>query len=311
MQTPQYKIASIDDVGTIPVTAASGTLSPGAQTSTAMPQSGASTGPMAGMPLPPQLFENLTAIRPMQEAAVASHYNVQPVVDIYSSVQGTDLGSVAAAITKITDDARHHLPAGSRLVVRGQVATMKSSFTGLYTGLGVAVALVYLLLVVNFQSWSEAFIIITALPGALAGICWILFLTHTTLSVPALMGAIMSIGVATSNSVLIITFANERFAETKDAFAAAREAGDTRLRPVIMTATAMIIGMIPMALGLGDGGEQNAPLGRAVIGGLLFATVATLFFVPTVFALVRSRTTAHQPGTLPPVSSATTEPSHA
>jgi multidrug efflux pump subunit AcrB len=164
---------------------------------------------------------------------------------------------------------------------------MHSSFVGLFAGLGFAVALVYLLLVVNFQSWTEAFIIITALPGALAGICWILFLTRTSLSVPALMGTIMSIGVATSNSVLVITFANEHFAENRDSFRAAIEAGATRLRPVMMTALAMIIGMIPMALGLGDGGEQNAPLGRAVIGGLLFATVATLFFVPIVFAVIR------------------------
>jgi multidrug efflux pump subunit AcrB len=164
---------------------------------------------------------------------------------------------------------------------------MKSSFIGLFAGLAFAVALVYLLLVVNFQSWSEAFIIITALPGALAGICWMLFLTHTTLSVPALMGTIMCIGVATSNSVLVITFANEHFALNKDAFGAALAAGATRLRPVMMTALAMIIGMIPMALGMGDGGEQNAPLGRAVIGGLLFATVATLFFVPVVFATMR------------------------
>jgi multidrug efflux pump subunit AcrB len=166
---------------------------------------------------------------------------------------------------------------------------MRSSFQGLYVGLAIAVMLVYLLLVVNFQSWTEAFIIITALPGALAGICWILLLTHTTLSVPALMGAIMCIGVATSNSVLVITFANEHFAESKDALRAALEAGATRLRPVMMTAMAMIIGMIPMALGLGDGGEQNAPLGRAVIGGLMFATVATLFFVPIIFYIIRNR----------------------
>jgi multidrug efflux pump subunit AcrB len=181
------------------------------------------------------------------------------------------------------------LPKGSFLVTRGQVSTMQSSFFGLFAGLGFAIALVYLLLVVNFQSWSEAFIIITALPGALAGICWVLFLTHTSLSVPALTGAIMTIGVATANSVLVITFANERFAETNNALQAALEAGTTRLRPVMMTALAMVIGMVPMALGLGEGGEQNAPLGRAVIGGLLVATVATLFFVPTVFAIVRNR----------------------
>jgi multidrug efflux pump subunit AcrB len=166
---------------------------------------------------------------------------------------------------------------------------MRSSFIGLFAGLAFAIALVYLLIVVNFQSWLDGLIIIAALPGALAGICWCLFLTQTTLSVPALMGAIMSIGVATSNSVLVITFANERLVETKDAIKAALEAGATRLRPVIMTATAMMIGMIPMSLGLGEGGEQNAPLGRAVVGGLLFATVATLFFVPVIFSLVHSR----------------------
>ena len=173
------------------------------------------------------------------------------------------------------------------MVTRGQVATMQSSFVGLGAGLAFAIVLVYLLIVINFQSWSEAFIIITALPAALAGICWMLYLTQTTLSVPALMGTIMSMGVATANSVLIISFANERFEETKDALRAALEAGSTRLRPVIMTALAMIIGMVPMAIGMGEGGEQNAPLGRAVIGGLLFATIATLFFVPSVFAIVR------------------------
>ena len=179
------------------------------------------------------------------------------------------------------------------MVTRGQVATMRSSFIGLGAGLAFAIVLVYLLIVVNFQSWSEAFIIITALPAALAGICWMLFLTHTTLSVPALMGSIMSMGVATANSVLVISFANERFADTEDALRAALEAGSTRLRPVMMTALAMMIGMVPMAIGLGEGGEQNAPLGRAVIGGLMFATVATLFFVPTVFAIVRHRENQH------------------
>jgi multidrug efflux pump subunit AcrB len=204
-------------------------------------------------------------------------------------VQGRDLGSVSADIAKITGQASEQLPRGSHLVTRGQVATMQSSFVGLLGGLAFAVALAYLLLVVNFQSWGEAFIIITALPGALCGICWMLFLTRTPLSVPALMGAIMSVGVATANSILIISFANECFAETKDAVRAALEAGATRLRPVMMTASAMIIGMIPMALGLGEGGEQNAPLGRAVIGGLLVATIATLFFVPTVFTILRQK----------------------
>ncbi|QNI32569.1 efflux RND transporter permease subunit [Alloacidobacterium dinghuense] len=263
VQTPQYKVNSLDALRTIPITGTTGSSA--------------------------ELFENLTSMRLMEEPAVASHYNVQPVIDVYASVQGRDLGSVAAEVKKITDTAAKQLPKGSFLVTRGQVSTMRSSFVGLFAGLAFAIALVYLLLVVNFQSWSEAFIIITALPGALAGICWMLFLTRTSLSVPALMGAIMSIGVATANSVLVITFANERFAETRNAFKAALEAGATRLRPVMMTALAMIIGMVPMALGLGEGGEQNAPLGRAVIGGLLFATVATLFFVPTVFALMRHR----------------------
>jgi multidrug efflux pump subunit AcrB len=264
VQTPQYKINSIDAVNNIPVN------SPAATT--------------------PQLFENLASMTRVSEPADVSHYNVRPVIDIYAGVQGRDLGGVASGVQRITADAKKHLPRGSTLVTRGQVATMHSSFVGLFAGLGFAIALVYLLLVVNFQSWTEAFIIITALPGALAGICWILFLTRTSLSVPALMGTIMSIGVATSNSVLVITFANEHFAESRDSFKAALEAGATRLRPVMMTALAMIIGMIPMALGLGDGGEQNAPLGRAVIGGLLFATVATLFFVPIIFAVIRKDT---------------------
>jgi multidrug efflux pump subunit AcrB len=211
------------------------------------------------------------------------------VIDIFASVQGRDLGSVASNIARITSQAEKQLTRGSHLVTRGQVVTMQSSFVGLLGGLAFAIALAYLLLVVNFQSWSEAFIIVTALPGALCGICWMLFLTRTSLSVPALMGAIMSVGVATANSILIISFANQRFRETKDGALAALEAGATRLRPVLMTASAMIIGMIPMALGLGEGGEQNAPLGRAVIGGLFFATIATLFFVPTVFAVLRRK----------------------
>jgi multidrug efflux pump subunit AcrB len=261
VQTPQYRIASLDALRRIPV-----------------------NSPAAPVP---QLFSNLAIMAPMAEPAVVSHYDVAPVIDVYASVQNRDLGGVARDVQKITATASKLLPRGSKLVTRGQVSTMKSSFTGLFAGLAFAIELVYLLLVVNFQSWSEAFIVITALPGAAAGICWMLFLTHTTLSVPALMGTIMCIGVATSNSVLVITFANEHFALNKDAFKAALAAGATRLRPVMMTALAMIIGMIPMALGLGDGGEQNAPLGRAVIGGLLFATIATLFFVPVVFATMR------------------------
>ena len=262
VQTPQYKINSLDAVRTIPISA------PGTAT--------------------PQLLENLSTMHPMEEAADVSHYNVQPVIDIFATAEGRDLGSVASDIAKVTQQATKQLPRGSHIVTRGQVSTMQSSFIGLLGGLAFAIALAYLLLVVNFQSWSEAFIIITALPGALSGICWMLFLTRTPLSVPALMGAIMSVGVATANSILIISFANERFRETKDAVRAALDAGVTRLRPVLMTATAMMIGMVPMALGLGEGGEQNAPLGRAVIGGLLFATLATLFFVPTVFAMFRN-----------------------
>jgi len=264
-QTPQYKIDSLDAVNNIPVN------SPSAPS--------------------PQLFENLASMTPEAEPSVVSHSDIRPVIDIYGSVQGRDLGGVSNDIQRITADATKRLPRGSTLVTRGQVATMHASFRGLFAGLAFAIALVYMLLVVNFQSWTEAFIIITALPGALAGICWMLFLTGTTLNVPALMGTIMCIGVATSNSVLVITFANEHFAQSRDSFKAAMEAGATRLRPVMMTALAMIIGMIPMALGLGDGGEQNAPLGRAVIGGLLFATVATLFFVPIVFAVIRRDST--------------------
>jgi multidrug efflux pump subunit AcrB len=263
IQTPQYAVASLDALGSIPVN--------------------------AGNQMAPQLLANLAPVKRMSEAAVVSHYNVLPVVDVLAGTAGRDLGAVGADIAQITAAAQKQLPAGSTLVTRGQVTTMHSSFVGLLGGLAFAIVLVYLLIVVNFQSWTEAFIIITALPGALAGICWMLFLTGTTLNVPSLMGAIMSIGVATANSVLVITFANERLADTREAFRAALEAGATRLRPVLMTALAMIIGMVPMALGLGEGGEQNAPLGRAVIGGLLFATVATLLFVPAVFVIMRGR----------------------
>jgi multidrug efflux pump subunit AcrB len=258
VQTPQYRMASLDDIGTTPV-------------SNSYPQLN-------------ELLENIATPTRGSEPAVVSHYNVRPVMDVYSSVEGRDLGSVTREVNQIVAETK--LPKGTTIVTRGQVSTMRSSFVGLFAGLAFAIALVYLLIVVNFQSWLDGFIIIAALPGALAGICWSLFLTQTTLSVPALMGAIMSIGVATSNSVLVVTFANERLAETRNSLRAALEAGRTRLRPVIMTATAMIIGMVPMSLGLGEGGEQNAPLGRAVIGGLLFATVATLFFVPVVFSLV-------------------------
>jgi multidrug efflux pump subunit AcrB len=218
--------------------------------------------------------------------AVVSHYNVAPVIDIFGAAAGRDLGSVASDLNKIIDDTRHELPRGSRVIVRGQVDTMRASYIGLLGGLAFSIVLVYLLIVVNFQSWLDPFIMISALPAALAGIAWFLFITHTTLSVPALMGTIMCMGVATANSILVVSFAREQMTEGKDPMAAALEAGFTRFRPVLMTALAMILGMFPMALGLGDGGEQNAPLGRAVIGGLLFATVSTLFFVPTFFSLL-------------------------
>jgi multidrug efflux pump subunit AcrB len=215
-----------------------------------------------------------------------SHYNIAPVIDLYVSVEGRDLGSVAQQVRTLVDQISTELPRGAHITVRGQVETMKSSFIGLGVGLLMAIVLVYLLIVVNFQSWVDPFIIITALPAALAGIVWMLFLTGTTLSVPALTGAIMTMGVATANSILMVSFARQRLHDGLAPLAAALEAGATRIRPVLMTALAMIIGMIPMAIGLGEGAEQNAPLGRAVIGGLLFATVSTLFFVPIVFAAI-------------------------
>jgi multidrug efflux pump subunit AcrB len=227
--------------------------------------------------------------------AVISHYNIRRVIDIYASVQDRDLGGAGNDVMRIVAANEKSLPRGSFLRVRGQLETMRASYLGLLGGLAFAIVLVYLLIVVNFQSWLDPFIIITALPAALAGIVVFLFVTRTTLSVPALMGAIMCMGVATANSILVISFAKERLAEHGDAVRAALESGSTRFRPVLMTALAMIIGMIPMALGLGDGGEQNAPLGRAVIGGLLFATVATLTFVPAVFSLLHTRHGAARP----------------
>jgi multidrug efflux pump subunit AcrB len=211
------------------------------------------------------------------------------VVDLYVSVQGRDLGGVAAEIRRIADDMSKQLPRGSTLSIRGQVDTMHTSFIGLFIGLAVAIVLVYLLIVVNFQSWLDPLIIVSALPAALAGIAWMLFLSGTRLSVPALTGAIMTVGVATANSILMVSFARQRLHDGVPALSAALEAGATRIRPVLMTALAMVIGMVPMALGIGEGAEQNAPLGRAVIGGLLFATVSTLFFVPVVFAAVHRR----------------------
>src|ERR1700756_661745 len=215
-----------------------------------------------------------------------NHYNIRRTLDIYGAVQGRDLGAVSKEIDRIVAANEKSLPRGTFVRVRGQIETMRSSYLGLLFGLAFAIVLVYLLIVVNFQSWLDPFIIITALPAALAGIVLFLFMTRTTLSVPALMGAIMCMGVATANSVLVVTFANELLEKYKDPYRAALEAGYGRTAPVLMTALAMIIGMVPMALGLGDGGQETAPLGRAVIGGLIFATAATLFFVPTVFMLV-------------------------
>ena len=260
-QMPQYRIDTLQDLQNIPVTG---------------------TNPNA----PPAIFASLASVTRGAEMGVVSHYNVQPVIDIYGAVQGRDLGGVAREIAPIIERSRKDLPRGSQLIVRGQISTMQSSFSGLLWGLAFSILLVYLLIVVNFQSWLDPFIILMALPAALAGIVWFLFITRTTVSVPALTGAIMCMGVATANSILVVSFSRERLDEGKTAAEAALESGFTRFRPVIMTALAMIIGMLPMSLGLGEGGEQNAPLGRAVIGGLSFATVATLFFVPVVFSIV-------------------------
>jgi multidrug efflux pump subunit AcrB len=237
-----------------------------------------------------QLLANVSQIVRGTGPQVISHYNVQPVIDVFGGVSGRDLGGVLHDVTPLVKQAEKELPHGSHIVLRGQAETMNSSFIGLGVGLLMAMALIYLLLVVNFQSWLDPFIIITALPGALAGVIWALYLTFTTLSVPALMGAIMSLGVATANSVIVVSFARTNLHNGCSSLMSAWEAGSSRLRPVLMTALAMIIGMMPMALGLGEGGEQNAPLGRAVIGGLVLATFATLFFVPAVFSILHRNT---------------------
>jgi len=236
-----------------------------------------------------QVLGGLATISRDTGDAVITHYAIQPAFDIYAAIQGRDLGSVASDIHAAIDKKRADLPKGATVELRGQMPIMETAFSGLLFGLLAAVVLIYLLIVVNFQSWLDPFVIITALPAALAGIVWMLFVTFTTLSVPALTGAIMTMGVATANSILVVSFARDRLAITHDATRAAIEAGFSRFRPVLMTALAMIIGMAPMALGLGEGGEQNAPLGRAVIGGLLFATAATLLFVPVVFSWVHAR----------------------
>jgi multidrug efflux pump subunit AcrB len=262
MQTPQYSVDSLSALENLPITAA------GAQ---------------------PQILGAIADVHRVARAAVVSQYNIQSMIQIYGTTQGRDLGAVAAEVQKVIDETANEVPKGSQVILLGQVRTMNSAFSGLLFGLLGAILLIYLLIVVNFQSWGDPFVIVTALPAALAGIVWTLFATETTLSVPALTGAIMCMGVATANSVLVISFARERLVELGDPIQAAIEAGFVRFRPVLMTALAMIIGMAPMALGLGEGGEQNAPLGRAVVGGLIFATIATLMFVPVVFSIVHGR----------------------
>jgi CzcA family heavy metal efflux pump len=270
VQTPQFRVDSFDALGRTPVSAPGG------------------SDPSAGAP-PTQLLSNLASLERGTSTTIVNHYNVQPTMDVYANVDQRDLGSVAREVRRIMDDVTPRLPRGSWLALRGQVETMNSSFVGLGLGILFAIVLVYLLMAVNFQSWLDPFIILMALPGALSGMVWILFVTQTTFSVPALMGAIMCIGVATANSILLVTFANDERAAGKDELAAALSAGFIRLRPVTMTALAMVIGMLPMALGYGEGGEQNAPLGRAVIGGLLVATVTTLFFVPIMYSYLRKK----------------------
>jgi multidrug efflux pump subunit AcrB len=278
-QTPQYSLDSLGDLESVPITA-SAAPNPGANFSMLTP-----AAQMGGQPI--QILGNLASVTRGEELATVTHYDIQPVIDIYGNVDKSDLRSVADKIRTIIAKHSKELPRGSHLVIRGQVQTMRSSFIGLVSGLLFSILLVYLLIVVNFQSWLDPFIIVAALPAALAGIVWMLFLTGTHISVPALTGSIMCMGVATANSILVVSFAKEQLEMNDgDATGAALAAGFTRFRPVLMTALAMIMGMVPMALGLGDGGEQNAPLGRAVIGGLLFATVATLFFVPTLFSVL-------------------------
>jgi len=270
-QTPEYQVDTLPELENLPVTGGA---------------------PGSGV----QVLGGLGKISREQSSAVVSHYNVQPVIDLFATTQDRDLGGVAHDIQDLINRTAGEAPRGAVVTLRGQVVTMNAAFSGLSFGLVGAIVLIYLLIVVNFQSWLDPFVIITALPAALAGIVWMLFATHTTLSVPALTGAIMCMGVATANSILVVSFARERLAATGDATLAAVEAGITRFRPVLMTALAMIIGMAPMALGLGEGGEQNAPLGRAVIGGLIFATCATLLFVPVVFSIVHGRKAAQPAG---------------
>jgi multidrug efflux pump subunit AcrB len=267
---PQYDINSLQALANIPVA-----------------QSGAIPA-VPGGPAPQNLLGALSTLTRGTQQAVVSHYNVQPVLDIFASTQGRDLGGVAADVTRLVDQIRPQLPPGASIVVRGQVQAMHDSFSGLASGLVFAIGLVYLLMVVNFQSWLDPLIIVSGLPGSLAGIAWMLFSTSTRVSVPALTGTILCIGIATANSILVINTARELHHGGQPPLQAAHDAGFSRFRPVLMTALAMLIGMLPMALGLGDGGEQNAPLGRAVIGGLALGTVSTLLFVPVVYGMVHA-----------------------
>jgi multidrug efflux pump subunit AcrB len=298
VQTPQYRLNSLSALLRTPITPPLGTVAVNTQysvggvanTGAAAPsQASLAFGNPGATPGGAQLLSNLVSVKRGVTNEIVNHYNVQPVFDVYANVDRQDLGSVGAAVEEIMNDVAKRLPRGTTLALRGQVSTMRTSFYRLELGLIFAVLLVYLLMAVNFQSWLDPFIILMALPGAFAGIVWILFVTQTTFSVPSLMGSIMSIGVATANSILLVVFANDQRIEGMGPRAAALSAGYTRIRPVTMTALAMILGMLPMALGLGEGGEQNAPLGRAVIGGLILATVTTLFIVPVVYSLLRTK----------------------
>jgi multidrug efflux pump subunit AcrB len=295
VQTPQYRVDSLDALLRTPVSSARSTTTSNADTGansfvgnspSGSSQAYGNPGAMAGNT---QLLSNLVGVKRDYAPVIINHYNVWPVFDVYANVDRRDLGSLGAEVEKIMREEEDHLPRGTSFALRGQIEMMQSSFFRLGLGMAFAVTLVYLLMTVNFQSWLDPFIILTALPGAMAGILWMLFVTGTTLSVPSLMGAIMCVGVATANSILMVTFANDERAFLLTAREAMLSAGYARIRPVLMTATAMILGMLPMSLGLGEGGEQNAPLGRAVIGGLMFATITTLFVVPIIYSYLRTK----------------------
>jgi multidrug efflux pump subunit AcrB len=293
VQTPQYRIDTLDALLRTPISASNAPVNGAASGAASIGASpnGASQayGNPGAAPGSTQLLSNLVSVQRSYMPVIINHYNVWPVFDVFANVDRRDLGGVGAEVRKIMREEEAHLPRGTSFDLRGQIETMQSSFFRLGLGMIFAVALVYLLMTVNFQSWVDPFIILMALPGAMAGILWMLFITGTTLSVPSLMGSIMCVGVATANSILIVTFANDQRETLLTAHQAMLAAGHARVRPVLMTATAMILGMVPMALGWGEGAEQNAPLGRAVIGGLLFATVTTLFVVPIVYTYLRAQ----------------------